>query len=193
MHFSRFVAPLTLLVGLGLGWAVGPRIPATRASGQALDEGRREPILEGLGPYKREVTTASEDAQRYFNQGLNLLFAFNHDEACRSFRQAAAIDPDLRHGLVGGGHLPGAAHQPPDCRCRAGPRRLGGHRQGPRRDRPGQATWSAGSSTALAKRCVPDPPEDRSALDRAYADAMRALRADHPGRRRHRRPSPPRR
>ena len=39
------------------------------------------------------MTTASADAQRYFDQGLKFLYAFNHDEAIRSFRQAATLDP----------------------------------------------------------------------------------------------------
>src|SRR5258707_14861010 len=51
------------------------------------------PFFEGLGKVGRKVTTSSADAQRYFNQGLCFLYAFNHDEAIRSFRRAAAIDP----------------------------------------------------------------------------------------------------
>ena len=39
------------------------------------------------------MATASADAQRYFDQGLKFLYAFNHDEAIRSFRQAATLDP----------------------------------------------------------------------------------------------------
>jgi hypothetical protein len=50
-------------------------------------------LLDGLGSYRRQVTTTSEGTQRYFDQGLNLLFAFNHDAAARSFRQAATLDP----------------------------------------------------------------------------------------------------
>src|SRR5207237_6287605 len=46
------------------------------------------------GGYPRTVTTQSRDAQRYINQGLCFLFAFNHDEAIRSFERAAALDPD---------------------------------------------------------------------------------------------------
>src|SRR6476659_6416457 len=51
------------------------------------------PLFDGLGNHGRKVTTTSADAQRYFNQGLCFLFAFNHDEAIRSFRQAAQFDP----------------------------------------------------------------------------------------------------
>src|SRR6266567_7200817 len=51
------------------------------------------PIYAGLGGFGRKVTTASPQAQRYFDQGLCFLYAFNHDEAIRSFEQAARLDP----------------------------------------------------------------------------------------------------
>jgi tetratricopeptide (TPR) repeat protein len=49
--------------------------------------------LEGLGGYHREIGAASPEAQAFFDQGLRLLFAFNHDEAARSFARAAELDP----------------------------------------------------------------------------------------------------
>lgn len=49
-------------------------------------------LYEGLGSFHRQVT-ASPEAQRYFDQGMRLLWAFNHDEATRSFAKAAKIDP----------------------------------------------------------------------------------------------------
>src|SRR6478672_13174418 len=63
-------------------------------AGVAASAGEPEvPLFEGLGTTGRKVTTSSADAQRYFDQGLCFLFAFNHDEAIRSFRQAAEFDP----------------------------------------------------------------------------------------------------
>jgi hypothetical protein len=52
------------------------------------------PLFEGLGKYTRTVATSKPDAQKYFDQGLMFMFAFNHDEAIRAFRRAAEIDPD---------------------------------------------------------------------------------------------------
>jgi hypothetical protein len=46
-------------------------------------------IFEGMGTYARPITTDSPEAQEYFNQGLNWLYAFNHDEAVRAFTRAA--------------------------------------------------------------------------------------------------------
>jgi hypothetical protein len=51
------------------------------------------PLLETLGSYHRAVTTASPEAQRYFDQGLRLHFAFALEEAQLSFEAAARLDP----------------------------------------------------------------------------------------------------
>jgi tetratricopeptide (TPR) repeat protein len=49
--------------------------------------------FEGLGTFHRAVTTSSPEAQQYFDQGMRFLWAFNHDEATRSFARAAELDP----------------------------------------------------------------------------------------------------
>lgn len=48
----------------------------------------------GLGNYHHAITTKNPEAQKYFDQGLTLLYGFNHDEAARYFRRAADLDPD---------------------------------------------------------------------------------------------------
>ncbi len=50
-------------------------------------------LVSGLAVHHHPIATASAEAQRFFDQGLTLVYAFNHDEAVRSFRQAAALDP----------------------------------------------------------------------------------------------------
>ena len=52
------------------------------------------PLFDGLGRHHHPVTTPSKLAQRYFDQGLTLSYAFNHTEAIRSFRGALKHDPD---------------------------------------------------------------------------------------------------
>jgi len=75
---------LTLLVGDGrAGAADASATPARPAA----------PIFENLGGHHHPITTTSPEAQRYFDQGLMLLLNFNHKEAIRSFRAAAALDP----------------------------------------------------------------------------------------------------
>ncbi len=51
-------------------------------------------LFQGLGDFHRPVTTTSNEAQIWFEQGMRFLWAFNHDEATRSFARAAQIDPD---------------------------------------------------------------------------------------------------
>jgi hypothetical protein len=48
----------------------------------------------GLGNYHHPISTKNPEAQTYFDQGLRLLYGFNHDEAARFFRRAAELDPE---------------------------------------------------------------------------------------------------
>jgi tetratricopeptide (TPR) repeat protein len=50
-------------------------------------------LFDGLGTYQRRITTSSPEAQRYFDQGMRLLWGFNHDESTRSFARALESDP----------------------------------------------------------------------------------------------------
>lgn len=50
-------------------------------------------LLDGLGTYSRTISSATPEAQKYFDQGLNLLYGFNRYEALRSFRKAAELAP----------------------------------------------------------------------------------------------------
>jgi len=51
-------------------------------------------IPSALGPYSWQITTSSEMAQKYFDQGLQMRYAYGMDDAARSFRQAHFADPD---------------------------------------------------------------------------------------------------
>ena len=59
----------------------------------ALAERAGAPLFDGMGDYEMPITTEAQDAQRYFNQGMVLAFAFNHAESIRSFRAAQTLDP----------------------------------------------------------------------------------------------------
>ncbi|MGA9769620.1 MAG: hypothetical protein WBV94_11305 [Blastocatellia bacterium] len=58
-------------------------------------DGKPASLIEGLGEHHHPVSTSNAEAQRFFDQGLTLVYAFNHDEAIRSFKRAAELDPDL--------------------------------------------------------------------------------------------------
>ena len=63
------------------------------AARNALAERAGAPLFDGMGNHHHEITTADPDAQRYFDQGLTIDFAFNHAESIRSFRAAQTLDP----------------------------------------------------------------------------------------------------
>ena len=137
------------------------------------------PLLEGLGTNGRKITTSSREAQRYFDQGLSLLFAFNHDEAIRSFHEAAELDPHAAMAWWGiavanGPHInnpimtPEAAKAAWDALQRA-------------QKEAGKANDTERALIgALASRYADPLPSDRAAFDRAYADAMRGAWRRHP-------------
>lgn len=52
-------------------------------------------LMTGYGDLHHPVSTQNAEAQQFFDQGLRLIYAFNHDEALRSFRRATELDPKL--------------------------------------------------------------------------------------------------
>src|SRR5467141_4699609 len=58
-------------------------------------QGRPVALVTGLGDLHHPVSTHNSQAQQFFDQGLRFIYAFNHDEAARSFQHAAELDPKL--------------------------------------------------------------------------------------------------
>ena len=165
------VACVALTTGFGL-----PAAPNSAASGSSIQ--LEVPLFEGLGPHTRKVTTESELAQRYFDQGLAFLHAFNHDEAIRSFREATRHDPACAMAWWGvafanGPHINFPA-VPPDRAVAAWEalQQAQAHRGG------GTAVEQA-LIDALGHRYAHPQPEDRASLDQAFADAMRKVWQAH--------------
>jgi len=136
------------------------------------------PLFEGMSDYHREVTTSSEKAQRYVDQGLVWAFAFNHDEAIRSFKEATKHDPNCAMAwwgiaLCNGPHINYPA-LPPD-RARAAWRALEKAVALKNQVSPKERALIE----ALAERYEANPSEDRKHLDQAYADAMRKVWAQY--------------
>jgi hypothetical protein len=52
-------------------------------------------LMDGLGTLHHPVSTQNAEAQKFFDQGLRLVYAFNHEEAARSFHRSAELDPKL--------------------------------------------------------------------------------------------------
>lgn len=62
---------------------------------QPSNDAKPATLIPGLGDVHHPVSTSKPEAQRFFDQGLALVYGFNHDEAVRSFKRAADIDPQL--------------------------------------------------------------------------------------------------
>ncbi|HEY0323926.1 MAG TPA: hypothetical protein VGC66_23465 [Pyrinomonadaceae bacterium] len=88
---KRFFAILALLLA-SLAISFYPRVES-----QMKMPGNERPVvlLAGLGNHHHAVKTSSPQAQRFFDQGLRLVYAFNHEEAVRSFKRAAELDPQM--------------------------------------------------------------------------------------------------
>ena len=68
--------------------AAMPAMPATLG-----DWAQGAQLFDGLGSFHRQISSTSPQAQQYFDQGMRLMWAFNHDEASRSFARAVQLDP----------------------------------------------------------------------------------------------------
>src|SRR5437016_10934190 len=56
-------------------------------------QSRSPALMPGMGQHHHRISTKNPEAQRFFDQGLTLVFAFKHEEAARAFRRAAELDP----------------------------------------------------------------------------------------------------
>ena len=137
-------------------------------------------LYEGFGSYERPITTESAEAQALFNQGMQLLYGFNHDEAIRSFKAAAAEDPSAAMPWWGVAYANGININDPqmtDIRSSAA------------REAADKALARMGSASpveqalirAVSARYEWPAPEDRSHLDQAYADEMQKVYRQFPG------------
>jgi tetratricopeptide (TPR) repeat protein len=139
----------------------------------------KEPVYDGLGSYSRKVTTKSAEAQRYFDQGLGFLHGFNHRAAIRAFQQAAEFDPGcaMAHwgvALACGPHINSMAVPQAEAKLAWKELKLA------QKDAGHAEPVEQALIDALAKRYANPQPEDRSGLDRAYADAMREVWKKYP-------------
>ena len=138
-------------------------------------------LFDGLGTFHRKITTRSPLAQKYFDQGMRLLWAFNHDEATRSFAKAAKIDPSCASCYWGVALTLGPNYNMPmmsSARGRVGWEALRKARSNARRATPVERALIA----AVAKRYrgmeEVDPSNSKPLLG-AYVEAMRAVAAKY--------------
>ncbi len=152
--------------------------PAFSEQGHAPASAAPPPLFSNLGNYHHKITTKSPQAQKYFDQGLRLVYGFNHDEAGRAFREAARLDPHCAMAYWGIALTLGPNYNlAVDAeRDRAAYEAI----QQALALAPQVSENEQAYINAIAKRHVSDPNADRKALDRVYADAMREVAQRYP-------------
>ncbi len=145
--------------------------PEARLSGARL--------YAGLDHYHRPINTGSPAAQQWFDQGLQLLYGFNHDEAIRSFHEAARHDPESPMTWWGIAYAWGMNINRPvmsDDRWQAAWQAV----QEAQRRAVGADPVEASLVGAVTARYSWPPPAEQRTLDTAYAVAMGAVWERYP-------------
>jgi tetratricopeptide (TPR) repeat protein len=70
-------------------------LPSIAQDHSAHSQSKPATLMSGVGNLHHPVSTRNPEAQEFFDQGLRLIYAFNHDEAARSFQRAAELDAKL--------------------------------------------------------------------------------------------------
>jgi hypothetical protein len=168
-------------LGIALVLAALAFAPAVRAQHPAEPAEPKPPVLlSGLGSHRHPIATSSPEAQKFFDQGMVMLFGFNHDEAFRSFEKAAQLDPKAAMPRWGMALAIGSNYNDPAPEAN----RL--KRARAEVDRALVLAASAPENErayvdALAKRYAADPESaDKTALLRDYNAAMRELSRRYP-------------
>lgn len=157
MPTPRYLPLATLLVGAML-------LVGCKSSSQAR-------LYDGFGNYERPIQTESDSAQTWFNQGMQLLYGFNHDEAIRSFEMAAKKDPGSPMPWWGIAYAHGININDPAMTEERS--RLAREAADEAMERIGNGTPAEQAMVrAVDARYAYPAPEDRTGLDQAYARAM---------------------
>ena len=138
------------------------------------------PLFENMGSHELPISTHSELAQRFFNQGMVLLYGFNLEEAARSFEQAYVLDSTCAmaywgHAYILGPNYNGAMEE--DVVEQAYQLSQKAHKIAQQGN---VEPWEAAMIEALTARYPQPAGVDRAAADAAYADAMREVQQQFP-------------
>jgi tetratricopeptide (TPR) repeat protein len=148
--------------GLGTESTVAPAPPGNLSD--------TVPLYTNLGSHHKRISTRVQATQQYFDQGLRLVYGFNHAEAIRSFTRAAEIDSTCAMcywgiALAYGPHVNAPMDSVSGVAAYAAAQKalaLKSHATAPER----------AYIEALAQRYAADPPTDRARLDTLYSRAM---------------------
>ncbi|MEZ4679990.1 MAG: hypothetical protein R2932_37795 [Caldilineaceae bacterium] len=164
-----FVSALALLIGLA----------ALHPSAVALAHAEEHtPLLDNLGDFHRTITTESEEAQAYFDQGLVLAYGFNHELAIQSFQAALTHDPKCAMCYWGIAWALGPnINLPMDPALNGDAWTALEQAQALAKD---ASPVEQAFIEALAARYSQEAPENRADLDLAFAEAMGEVAAQYP-------------
>jgi hypothetical protein len=180
-----FASAAALLAGFavaGCGQSPAPVTPANQSAHDAhaapAPGAPRTALLGNLGSYHRAIKTTNADAQKFFDEGLTLLYGFNHEESFKSFELAAAKDaaspmPHWGMSLALGTNINDTA---PADRLKQAHTHLAEAEQ----RKAGGSEVEQGLVDALTKRYVADPSGDQTVREQAYSNAMGALAKKFP-------------
>ncbi len=158
---------LPIVLGLFLCGVVAAQPHSTHAPSKPAT------LMPGYGDLHHAVSTSNDQAQQFFDQGLRQIYAFNHDEAARSFQRAADLDPKLAMAYWGIAEAVGPNYNDPasDDRFKAAHEAIqkAVDLSGPAS--PAEQAYIK----AMALRFPADPKADRRQAAEAYRDAMRAV------------------
>ncbi len=180
MYRIIFILALVAVLGLSGGSTKLLKSAVATEIGGSLTESttRTAPLFDNLGNYHHPISTSSELAQRYFDQGLILAYGFNHAEAARSFREAARLDPNCAIcywgvALVLGPNINAAME------AEAVPEAWQALQKAQELSENASEKERA-YIQALTKRYSSQPVENQKANDIAYAKAMREVQRRYP-------------
>jgi len=153
-------------------------LPSIAQEHPAHNQSKAVTLMSGLGNLRHPVSTSNPGAQEFFDQGLRLIYAFNHDEAARSFQHAAELDRKLAMAYWGIAEAVGPNYNDP-----ASDERFKQAHEAIQK----AVDLSAGASPAekayiqaMAKRFPADPQSDRKKAAEDYHDAMREVMKQYP-------------
>src|SRR5712692_10591453 len=151
---------------------------AAQQSSTSSPQAKTASLMPGLGDVHHPVATKNPAAQKFFDQGLRLIYAFNHDEAARSFQRAAELDPTMAIAYWGIAEAVGPNYNDPANE----PRRKQAYDT---IQKALQLSANAPASErayieALAQRYSDDPNADLRQLAVNYANAMREVMKKYP-------------
>src|SRR5580700_1793631 len=153
-------------------------VPSIAQDHSAHTQSKPATLMSGVGNVHHPVSASNPEAQKFFDQGLRYIYAFNHDEAARSFAHVAELDPKLAIAYWGIAEAVGPNYNDPASDDRF----VRAHEEIQK-----AVDLSAGASPseqayiqAMAKRFPGDPKADRRKAAEEYHDAMREVMKKYP-------------